>query len=100
MKLLLLSAFLAVCHAGVVQRPELCCGWTVSSQLGDSLVAPVKFTLSVREQNIEKLRQIVESISDPASTEYGEYMTSAQVERMTRPLPEDVAVVTSWLEVS
>jgi subtilase family serine protease len=83
-------------HGAIHEKGTPCCGWAPSKNLAlaDEYVS---FSFSVVEQNMDKIRTIVQEVSDPHSTRYGEYLTSAQIEEMTRPKKEDIATVSNWL---
>ena len=57
----------------------------------------VTVTLAVREQNMDKIREIARSVSDPDSPRYGVYLSQGQVDEITGPTEADVAAVRSWL---
>lgn len=80
--------------------PKLTSSWSVlSDNLADS---EVSFTLSIREaeSGIRKIHEVVKLVSDPMSTEYGHFLSSAQIEEITRPSKEDIVTVTSWLDAA
>lgn len=100
--LLFCFALALACVAAVpsvsYQAPILGCDWSVSNSLSQSQA--VTFTLSIRESatGLQKLRKFVTLVSDPRSSVYGTYMTSVEVEELTRPSRTDISVVTSWLD--
>jgi subtilase family serine protease len=72
-------------------------GWVISPEpVGAG--AEVTVTIVVREQGAEKIRRIAHQVSDPSSPSYGDFLTSAQITDITAPRPEDMKVVTTWLE--
>jgi len=48
---------------------------------------------------MDRLRGIVADISNPRSPMYAKYLSSEEIELMTRPDERDVRVVTRWLQV-
>jgi subtilase family serine protease len=82
--------------------------------LSDS--STVKIHLSLKERNHDQLvsqpaamfntsvvscglqTKIADSVSDPSSPEYGHYLTKAQIDDLTQPLPAQFERVQSWLE--
>jgi hypothetical protein len=59
---------------------------------------PVKITLAVQEQNLDRVLEIAREVSDPKSARYGEFLTQIQLDEMTAPLAEDMGNVTGWLD--
>ena len=81
-------------------EPALPSGWV--NQLSQGTIMRdaanmVKVTLTVREQNMDKIREIALDVSNPDSPTYGHYLSQAQVDEITAPTAADVAAVRSWL---
>jgi len=70
-------------------------GWTEKSSVSSGEV--VKLTFMLRQQNKNELAKVVERVSDPDSPNYGHYLTKNQVDKLTAPLPHDVAAVEAAL---
>lgn len=77
--------------------PSLCCGWFESSDHLNKEMQ-VDFILSVRERNMEVVKKIAHSVSDPRSEMYTKYLTRTEVLNITKPLEEDLKRVTDWLQ--
>jgi tripeptidyl-peptidase-1 len=60
--------------------------------------APVRFTISVKQQNMDLLKRTALEISTPDSPAYGQFMTDAEIDAMTAPTGADMNSVTTWLE--
>eukprot|EP00940_MAST-03C_sp_MAST-3C-sp2_P003326 g3326.t1 len=78
---------------------ERAIGWS----LNDDDVSPetkVNFDVYLKERNGDKMREIVEIVSDPRSEHYGTYMTTAEIEALVRPSESDLNVVLRWLSTS
>ena len=43
------------------------------------------FTLVLKAQNMARIRDIVSSVSDPASVRYGRYLSQEQIDKITDP---------------
>jgi tripeptidyl-peptidase-1 len=95
----------ALCVCAVAQphtfypEPALPSGWAnqFSKAVGHDAANIVKVTLAVREQNMDKIREIALDVSNPDSPIYGKYLSQAQVDEITAPTAVDVAAVRSWL---
>jgi subtilase family serine protease len=58
----------------------------------------LKFTLAIKEQNLDRVLDIARAVSDPSSATYGQFVTQAQLDELTAPAAQDVAAVTEWLD--
>ena len=58
-------------------------GWTMVSPA--DATARLSFTLALPQQNLGKLQQTFERLSDPTSLEYGQYLTMDQVNSIVAP---------------
>ncbi len=56
------------------------------------------FHVIVKDQNMDKLRDFVDAISDPKNEMYGESMTAEEVSAFTAPAEADTKTVMQWLE--
>ena len=70
--------------------------WESVSEASESYV--VEFDLLVKEDNMDKMREIVEVISNPKESQYANYMTTEEIDILTKPKTRDLRLVTSWLE--
>ena len=99
--LLLAFAAAAVVSAApphtVYPEPALPSGWAsqISEATGRDEVC--KVTLAVREQNMDRIREMALGVSTPGSSTYGQYLTQAQIDEITAPTAADVTAVRSWL---
>ena len=60
---------------------------------------PVFFTVVVREQRIDELKNIARDVNDPDSGKYGQFLTQSQLDRLVMPRVEDMATVKAWLNM-
>jgi len=81
----------------VYPEPALPSGW--ASQFPEATVREevFKVTLAVREQNMDRIREMALEVSTPDSSTYGQYLTQAQIDEITAPTAADVTAVRSWL---
>ncbi|KAJ8341691.1 hypothetical protein SKAU_G00339820 [Synaphobranchus kaupii] len=64
-------------------------------------VAPsdrVELTLALRQQNVDRLRELLELVSDPHSPQYGKFLSLEEVASLVRPSQLTNKVVRSWLQ--
>ena len=97
--LLLTSAVAASAAAVVVHEPELCCGWQASVSQETS-AAPVSLIVALRSSGMAQLKSVARAVSDPSSSQYGQYLSQSQIDAMTAPAADDVEAVTEWIESS
>jgi tripeptidyl-peptidase-1 len=69
-------------------------GWTPT--LAEKF-APVSFTFSVKQQNMEELKRVAMEVSTPDHPSYGQFLNTDQIDTMTAPAASDVTTVTKWL---
>jgi len=48
----------------------------------------VKITFYLKEQNLDKLKETAQKVSDPTSPDYGHFLTKEQINAMTQPKKE------------
>mmetsp|Transcript_28506 Transcript_28506/g.51830 ORF Transcript_28506/g.51830 Transcript_28506/m.51830 type:complete len:592 (-) Transcript_28506:171-1946(-) len=83
--------------AGLVKEPEVPSGWsTLYAEDADS-TNRVRFTVQVREQNLETLRRVAYDVSDPTSASYGRFLSQEEIDKLTAPSAEDTQAVQNWL---
>ena len=70
--------------------------WMPSGSIVDR-EATFSFTISVRQQNLQPLKQQALAASSPGSGQYGKFMSEAAIRTLTKPRDEDLRVVTQWL---
>lgn len=58
----------------------------------------VSFTIVVKEQNMDVVRQLALEISDPDSPKYGHYFNQEQLDALTKPDQADFDRVFGWLK--
>lgn len=99
MKLLVHTMLAVLSSAIVYQAPPLLSGWQQSKVLGGQLGVgeQVAFTVAVQETNQDEIKRIVDRVSDPKSSDYGQYLSSSEVLELTQPNKEDMDVVLQWL---
>ncbi|TFK48830.1 hypothetical protein OE88DRAFT_1634138 [Heliocybe sulcata] len=69
--------------------------WTLSRRLESDMVLPMRFGLT--QSNIDRVEEILMSISHPESPTFGKHLSPEQVIDMFKPSSETVDVVKSWL---
>jgi hypothetical protein len=70
-------------------------GWSLFSDACPKQELALSF--GVRLQNTEKLTQIFEAVSDPRHKMYRRYLSSADLDALTRPKPQSIAVVKEFI---
>lgn len=61
--------------------------------------ATVELSFHIREQGMDKLREKVEAISDPSSPQYAKYMSTKEINHLTKPHHKDLSVVKDFLKL-
>ncbi|XP_018427321.1 PREDICTED: tripeptidyl-peptidase 1 [Nanorana parkeri] len=70
-------------------------GWTQTERLsGDESVI---LTFALKQQNVEKLRELVGRVSDPDSPEYGHFLSLEDLSALVRPSLDTLRTVRTWL---
>jgi len=88
-----LTTLLATTNEVPIHAPKLTNGWTHSmDHNGD-----VTFVVRARERNIDQIKIIANQVSDPKSPEYGNFLTTNQLNKLTEPKKEHVDAIRSWL---
>lgn len=86
----------ATANARTIPAPDLVNGWQHdSNQLSESTT--VSFTVYAKEQRLDKLKQIAAKVSDPTHEAYGNYLSTTQINELTRPKASDIATIKQWL---
>jgi subtilase family serine protease len=83
--------------ADIHVRPNLGLGWRPAHST--SLVSAeeeVSFSVSLKNQNMDKLKDIASKVSDPKSPEYTKYLTTQEIRDMTKPKASDIKIVLKW----
>uniref|UniRef100_A0A3B3QL29 Tripeptidyl-peptidase 1 n=1 Tax=Paramormyrops kingsleyae TaxID=1676925 RepID=A0A3B3QL29_9TELE len=70
-------------------------GWTHAGRVASS--DRVELTFALRQQNVDKLRGLLESVSDPDSVQYGKFLTLEEVSSLVRPSELTQKAVWGWL---
>lgn len=95
--LVLLSV--AICSSAVVLEPSIHpfvpAGWTELGRPDPN--APFSVLIGLRLANTDKLKNLLDDISDPSSPNYGSYLTLEEVQELTSPSEHQVQAVISWL---
>ena len=60
----------------------------------------VETVWAVKQENLNKLEEIVWSISDPGNVKYGNYLSNAQLSELVSPLPTNLEKVKSFISSS
>ncbi|PIO25980.1 hypothetical protein AB205_0143850, partial [Aquarana catesbeiana] len=70
-------------------------GWTQTERLsGDESVI---LTFALKQQNVEKLRDLVGRVSDPDSPQYGHFLSLEDLRALLRPSLDTLRTVLTWL---
>eukprot|EP00944_MAST-04C_sp_MAST-4C-sp1_P006994 g6994.t1 len=64
------------------------------------LSKPFKFRMSLKQPNMEKVKQIALDVSDPKSPQYGQYLKQSEIDELTKPDAKDVDVVRNFITTS
>ena len=91
----------AVASGRFVRHPEppraANCDWYVNRTYEEPFEQQeVSITFSIKENNMDTIRNIVESVSNPLSAVYGDYLTGADTFSITKPAEGDVQEVVNW----
>lgn len=71
--------------------------WTKVDATARDSRARIKLQFMVRQHNTAALFEILETVSNPRSEQYGRYPTNEQVHALIAPKPEDLAVVEAFI---
>lgn len=71
-------------------------GWTQTERLSSN--ESVILTFALKQQNVEKLRQLLGRVSDPDSPEYGHFLSLEDLSTLVRPSLDTLRIVRTWLE--
>ena len=72
--------------------------WVVLPQHSDMMQLPFTFRLSMKQRNIEKIKQIALERSNPRHEKYGRYLKQAEIDRLTLPTTDDINIVQTFIE--
>lgn len=57
----------------------------------------VMFTVAVKQSNIALLEQMLLSVSDPLSSQYGKHLSLDQVNALVHPKASSIQAVLTWM---
>ena len=60
----------------------------------------MEVTLALRQQNLDKLRQIASDVSEPTNRKYGQHLSMKQVNEVTKPTEETYKIINNWFDNS
>ncbi|GCC24782.1 hypothetical protein chiPu_0003184 [Chiloscyllium punctatum] len=93
------SAVISSSH-GVYLEPDqnvsLPNGWIHVGRVSAS--DEVLLTFSLKQQNTDKLKELLEQVSNPHSIQYGKYLTLDELSNLIRPSEETLKTVWTWLK--
>ena len=95
--LLFASATAAVASAAVVLPGALPANWVAAPLVGEHAIV---FSVALKEQNMNQLKQIALAVSDPTNADYGNHRSAAEIAALTAPAAADAAAVKAWLDGS
>jgi tripeptidyl-peptidase-1 len=58
----------------------------------------INFALSLKERNQDKVKEIALAVSTPSNPSYGQYLSAAELDQLTAPLPTSLSLVLDWLD--
>jgi len=58
---------------------------------------PVRFTIFLRQRNLDALLDVFKAVSEPSSTSYGKFLAKHEVDALTAPDPIGAQAVRDWL---
>ena len=94
MLVLLLVAF-ATANAATITEPAVPTPWMNTDV--NRAVGTVKISFAIKEQGIDEIKRVALAVSDPTSATYGQHLSVAEIDAITRPLAADLMAVTAWL---
>jgi subtilase family serine protease len=65
------------------KRLEAPLGWILKKEVHKN--QPISFTILLKQSNLDKLDQLFHSINDPASSNWGKFLTQEQIASLVRP---------------
>uniref|UniRef100_A0A8B9KFI0 Tripeptidyl-peptidase 1 n=1 Tax=Astyanax mexicanus TaxID=7994 RepID=A0A8B9KFI0_ASTMX len=71
-------------------------GWIHEGRV--SPLEEVELTFALKQQNIERLKEQLELVSDPDSQQYGKFLSLEEVSSLVGPSPLTEKVVQNWLQ--
>ncbi|XP_020034924.1 tripeptidyl-peptidase 1 [Castor canadensis] len=77
------------------QRRTLPPGWVSLGRVDPE--EELSLTFALRQQNLERLSELVQAVSDPGSPRYGKYLTLEDVAELIQPSPLTLHTVQKWL---
>nr|KAF6394643.1 tripeptidyl peptidase 1 [Molossus molossus] len=77
------------------QRRTLPPGWVSLGRADPE--EELSLTFALRQQNLERLSELVQAVSDPGSPRYGKYLSLEDVAELVRPSPLTLRTVQKWL---
>ena len=94
---LLIASFLTLSTSKLLssRTATLVNGWTRLDPLPPD--TPHSITLALHQRNLDQLSATLEAVSDPTNPRYGHYLTPAQLQDMTAPLPSVTDPILQWL---
>ncbi|EDM17997.1 tripeptidyl peptidase I, isoform CRA_c [Rattus norvegicus] len=57
----------------------------------------LSLTFALKQQNLDRLSELVQAVSDPSSPRYGKYLTLEDVAELVQPSPLTLCTVQKWL---
>lgn len=77
------------------QNVSLPVGWKYVERVSPK--DQILLTFALKQQNIDKLKEKLEQLSNPASSQYGKYLSLDQLSRMIQPSKKTLQAVWAWL---
>ncbi|KFO24717.1 tripeptidyl-peptidase 1 [Fukomys damarensis] len=77
------------------QQRKLPPGWVSLGRVDPE--EELSLTFALRQQNLKRLSELVQAVSDPSSPRYGKYLALEEVAELIRPSPLTLHTVQKWL---
>nr|XP_004650975.2 tripeptidyl-peptidase 1 isoform X2 [Jaculus jaculus] len=77
------------------QQRTLPRGWVTLGRVDPE--EELSLTFALKQQNLGRLSELVQAVSDPSSPQYGKYLTLEDVAELVRPTPLTLHTVQKWL---
>jgi tripeptidyl-peptidase-1 len=95
----MLLLVLAVASASVIPEGTYDSNW-YKNPVPTTELHGVSLTIVVKEQGMAEVKRIALDVNDPASKNYGKFITHDELDRLTSPKASDLFAVKSWLNAN
>ncbi|XP_043930201.1 tripeptidyl-peptidase 1 [Protopterus annectens] len=77
------------------QNVRIPTGWTHLGRV--DATDEILLTFALKQQNVDKLKTIVDQVSDPDSSRYGKYLSLSELASLVQPSKQTIQTVQTWL---